>query len=97
MDRKARRNLESAVSELRQIAEKAQAIAPEANAQAQSDLLHVQQQSEAAIAYYNSILPRPRRTNVPRLAQTVAQAAFGASGIGLVPPQFVPPAAKLRS
>jgi hypothetical protein len=95
MNRENRVDLESTVAELRHIAQQVQSIAPQISAEQRDDLREIQQQSEAAIQYYNRILtrPRPRRTNVPRLAQTVAQSAFGASGIGLVPPQFVMPAA----
>jgi len=87
--------LESTVAELRHIAQTVESIAPEGSAKERDGLREIQQQSEAAVQYYNRILasPRPRRTNVPRIAQAVAQSAFGASGIGLVPPQFVMPAA----
>jgi hypothetical protein len=99
MDRETRIDLETAVAELRQIALKARSIANEVDAEKRSDLRRIQQQSEAAIQYYDRLLTRrrPRPTNVPRIAQTVAQAAFGGSFTGLVPPQFVLPATGSKS
>jgi hypothetical protein len=92
MDREARLVLETAVADLQQITEKLRAIVPQAQGQLRSYLLEVQQQSEAALRYHSHVLARQPRANVPSIAQRVAQAAFGASGVGLVPPQFALPA-----
>jgi hypothetical protein len=44
--------------------------------------------SQAAFQYCENALAVPRRSFVPPVAQRIGLAAFGASGIGLIPPQF---------
>jgi hypothetical protein len=88
MDGKANTDLAAAVAGLRQIADTLKAMEVQADSQSRADVLQIQQQSEAAMRYYASILPRPSHAKVPAIALSVAQAAFGAPGIGLVPPQF---------
>lgn len=83
MHGEAQRALEKAVADWRQTAQKLQAIAPDTDNDVRNELLKVQEQSEASIRYYSAILARRPRTSVQPVAQRVALAAFGASGVGL--------------
>ncbi|HYP05954.1 MAG TPA: hypothetical protein VER03_06935 [Bryobacteraceae bacterium] len=88
MDHQARRALEMAIADLRHISEKLQAIVPDAEGAVRAELIDVQKQSQAAIRYYTGILSRHPRAKVPPVANRVAQAAFGGSGVGLIVPVF---------
>ena len=63
------------MAELRQISQKVAIDRCQNRRPERDDFREIQQQSEAAIQYYNCILarPRPRRANAPAIAQTVAQ------------------------
>ena len=86
MERKTRGDLEATVADLERIREAVQSYIPTADTLLRNDLLEIQSQSEAAIRFYSRLLPRPHSRNLPIVVQTVAQAAFGASGVGLVLP-----------
>lgn len=79
MDRDARTMLTRAVADLREISREMRHGSADAN---------LDKRSQAALRYYESALATPRRAFVPSVAQRIGMAAFGASGIGLVPPQF---------
>jgi hypothetical protein len=91
MDREARRVLEGAVADLREINRKLERILPRTQGTVHDELLEIQHRSEAAICYYVQLLARNPRPNAPAIADRVAQAAFGGSCVGLVPPQFALP------
>jgi hypothetical protein len=91
MDREARRVLEGAVADLREIHRKLEHILPQTQGTVRDELLEIQHRSEAAIRYYVHVLARTPRPNAPAIADRVAQAAFGGSCVGLVPPQFALP------
>jgi hypothetical protein len=91
MNREGRRVLESAVADLREINRKLEGILPQTEGTVHDELLEIQHRSEAAIRYYQYVLTRNPRPDAPAIADRVAQAAFGGSCVGLVPPQFALP------
>lgn len=91
MDRKSRLALETTVADLREVTQKIRDILPTAEGPVRDNLVEMQAETQTAIQYYSGVLARSPRANVPPIAGRVALAAFGACGVGLVPPQFVEP------
>jgi hypothetical protein len=81
MDHRARTMLDRAVADLREISREIRCGSTDTD---------LDIRSQAAFRYCENALAAQGRRFVPPVAERVGLAAFGASGLGLTPPQFDP-------